>query len=140
MSNRETHVKTRSYGDFCVKFTYVNANSREIGSEHEPCIALCRPEKFGVRAAIFIFDNAIHQYVNDGKRGGPSLYCIKQAAQYAEILKLTPDRRTVFRICEAILDSVADLYAMPPYQDKPVVVGGVEANFGGTRISADLYQ
>lgn len=140
MTKRGTFVREKKYGDFSVRFTYANTKPREIGSGHEACIAIVRPEHYGVKTMVMIFEDAIHQYVNDGTRGGPSDYCIAQCANFAELLGLTVDKRTVFRLCEAILDSVADLYKMPPYMDEQKVIGEVEANFGGTKISTELYQ
>jgi hypothetical protein len=135
-----TIVREKTYGDFLIRFAYVNTTPHEIGSTHDACIMLCRPERFGVRNAAIILDNAIHKYVKDSAGGGPSQYCCDQAALFAEMLGLTPDRRTIFRICEAIIDSVEGLYAMPPYNEPNKVIGEVEANFGGQRIISELYQ
>jgi hypothetical protein len=140
MSARGTFVRERRYGEFLVRFSYVNANPGQIGSEHAPAMVLCRPEKYGNRNAIMIFDDAAHKYVNTGKHGGPSEYCVHQAAMFAEMLGLPGDRRTVFRICEAVLDSIPDLFAMPPYDDEPKLVGEVDADFGATRVNGNLYQ
>lgn len=50
----------------------------------------------------------------DSKTGMPTPYAVQQAAKAAEVMGFFPDRSTVTRIVDAILDGLIDLIEMPP--------------------------
>jgi hypothetical protein len=128
----------RRFGDILVRFHYINLTPQEIGAEHEPAIFVTRPEWSGAHSAYVIPESTAHQWVSSGKQGGPSAHAIHESARIARMLGLTVDRRTVFRIVEAVLDCIPDLLDMPPWQPPQRVVGEFDANMGGKRINGAL--
>lgn len=138
MSARPPVGGERLFGDILVRFHYLKADPNEIGGEHEPAMAITRAVGSGKGRGWFICESAAHLYVSSGKQGGPSSYCVQQSAAIAELLGLTADRRTCFRICELILDCIPDLLQMPPWTPKAVVTGEYEAWMGGTKVTGEL--
>lgn len=136
--NGMTLVRSRSYGDFTVRLEYLNPNPREIGSEHEPALLICRPPQSGVKSACVIMLNAAHQYVQDGTSGKPSLYALQQAGVFCDVLRLHPDRNTIFKLVTAIVDNLDDLYDMPPYAAPQTVVGEATLNVGDDTFTAEI--
>lgn len=138
MSARPPVANERRSGDLLVRFHYIKADPAEIGGEYEPMMVITRPLGAGKSAGFAIALSAAHLYINDGTRGGPSNYCIAQAANCAGQLDLTVDKRTCYRICELILDSLPDLLKMPPWTPPAVVTGEYEAWIGSTRVTGEL--
>jgi hypothetical protein len=130
--------KERRFGDLLIRFHYIQYDSSEIGGEHEPTMVLTRAEGEGRRSGWFIRESVIHEYVESGKSGGPSELALQRSAMIADFIGLTPDARTCFRILEAILDSIEDLFAMPPWSPEQQVVCEFDAHFGSQRISGEL--
>ena len=132
----ESIHQAHNYGQFDVFYQYVEAD-RERGEE--PCMIL---GSRGTRRTAWVIplSNA-HQYA-DSSSGGPSQFLILSAAKIAEMFNLHPDRSTVRKIAEAILDCLPDLVKMPPKRpestkailEKAVEDYGLELSINGKKV------
>ena len=112
---KNTIVKERDYGEFVLRFQYVNPEPGDLRSGHEPAIVIARPKRMSVRSAWIIMLGASWKYVDDPQKGGHSDYMVTATTKIAEMLKLSQDPKTRFKIAEAILDNLEDLINMPPW-------------------------
>lgn len=92
-------------GDIVVSFQWVNG---------EPAMILYPKRPIGVGAGAFVLPIESAFKYADSKRGAPTPYCIEMAAKAADVMGLFPDRFTLFRIVDAIMEGLIDLIGMPP--------------------------
>lgn len=133
-----TLVRERRHGDFTIRLEYVNPNPRDLDSGHEPALLICRPPQTRCKSACIIMLNAAHQYVQEGTSGTPSLYAIAQAETFCNVLGLWPDKSTIFKLVTAIIDSLDDLYDMPPYAAPAIVTGEASLTVDGQTFTAEI--
>jgi len=126
----ETIVREKRYGDFVLRFQYVNPTPHELFSEHEPAMIVCRPSRSDVKAAWIIMLTAAWKYVDDPKKGTHSEYMVHATRQIERMLQLGDSVQTRFKIAEAILDNLEDLLNMPPFARESTLRGDVILKIG----------
>lgn len=124
--------RVRRHGDIVVAFHWVN---------REPAMVLfpARPSTLGASAFVVMM-SAAFKYAHPN--GYPTAYLVQQAVKAANVMGLYPDRFTVHRIADAILEGIEDLLDMPPepeafHRDKRQrrVVGEMTFKEGGKTIA-----
>lgn len=97
--------KVRRKGDIVVAFHWVNREPAMVLFPAQPSV-VAKPSAFCVALT------AAYKYAQ--RNGYPTKYCVEQAAKAAVLMGLEPERTTVFRIADAILEGIQDLIEMPP--------------------------
>lgn len=126
---KHTILRERGYNEFVVRFQYVNPEPNNYKSDYEPAIVLARPRRAGVRSAWIIMLGASWKYVDDPQKGGHSDYMVDATVKIADMLKLSQDPQSRFKIAEAILENLEELINMPPW-------ALVQDDFTGSMLSA----
>lgn len=116
MKVHPTIVKTRNFGEFDILFQYV---------DEEPALVIRAHRFLNIRRrAYVIMQESAWKYVDDAfsPHSGHSQYMIHASKVIQEMLGLSDNVDTRFRIAEAILDCLEDLINMKPFKhiDKPV--------------------
>lgn len=96
--------KVKRKGDIAIAFHWMNG---------EPALVLfpARPNTLGA-SAFCVALSAAYKYAQPN--GYPTPYCVQQAAKAAAIMGMYPDRFTIHRIADVILENIEDLLDMPP--------------------------
>ena len=132
MNVHPTIVKTRNFGEFDILFQYV---------DEEPALVIRANRFLSVRRrAYVIMQESAWKYVDDAfsPHSGHSQYMIHASRVIQEMLGLSDNVDTRFKIAEAIVDCLEDLINMKPFKpvDKPVY-----ADVTGTmRIGDEVHQ
>lgn len=127
----------KSCGDFGVLFSWFNPQPRRLDSEHEPVMALVR-RAGGEGRSFMIALSAAYLYA-DSESGQPTPYLLQRAFTVASVLGLHPDRSTIRRICDAIVDNLPELIRMPPWEayKRSMDVGSDAAPEGSAKLTID---
>jgi len=107
----------KDYRDFLIFLTYINPAPYNLDSEHEPALALCR-RSGGVGRMYAIPLSAAANYVQ--ANGSPTPEFIAAGFKIADTLGMSKDRKTVFKLLDAVVEFMPDLVDAPPWQ---VVLG-----------------
>jgi hypothetical protein len=121
-------VSIRPHGDLEVVFTYADG---------EP-LMLLRPRysKSSKVAFGIMLDAAWKYYDREAGETMHSVYAVAMSVKIAHDLGMKADPRTRYRICEAILESIDELNAMPPFDGEAKVDADVE---GTVRIGDETF-
>lgn len=92
-------------GDVVASFQWIN-------KEPAMCLYPLHPRSLNPGAYVLPLESAF-KYA-DSKTGGPTPYCIKQAAIAAEVMGFFPDKFIITRIVDTIMGGLLDLIDMPP--------------------------
>ena len=122
-------VSIRSHGDIEVVFTYADGDPLML---LRPRYARSFKVAFGIK-----LEAAWKYYDKDAGETMHSVYAVAMSVKIAEDLHMKPDPRTRYRICEAILESIDELNAMPPLDEAPKVAADVE---GTMRIGDETFS
>ncbi|HUX27603.1 MAG TPA: hypothetical protein VMV39_02400 [Terracidiphilus sp.] len=135
--NTETIVREKNYGDFVLRLQYVNPNPMEVGSEHEPAIVICRPNRSSVRSAWVIMLSSAWKYVDEDQTH--SQYMHLATTKIAEMLHMGRAIETRFRIAEAIIETLEDLINMAPWTGINEPLGTVQGSIGEQTIDVEVH-
>lgn len=98
--------KVKLKGDVVIAYHWVN---------NEPAMCLYKKGAMLVnRPGAFVIPLESAFKYAESKTGMPTPYAIKRAVTAAEVMGFFPDRSTVIRIVDAILDGLVELIEMPP--------------------------
>jgi hypothetical protein len=117
---------TRTKGDIECIFQWVDTNHES--KEPQPCMCL-RPavKRDGNGTYILPAEEAYRFATSKGK---PTPDLMKAAFMYCKITDTHPDKSTIFRVMDIILDGLQDLIRMPTSQPqalfKPKALKGIE--------------
>ena len=137
--NAPTIVREKNYNDFLVRLQYVDPNPREIGSEHEPALVICRPKRSQVRSAWIIMLSSAWKYV-DNEDTTHSKYMVMATERICDMLRLGQALETRFRVAEAIMESIEELINMPPYEaPPPETMGTIQGTIGEQKIEVEVH-
>lgn len=119
--------KVYSKGDIVVSFQWVNG---------EPAMILYPKNPRNLNPGAFVIMLEVAFKYSDARSGAPSPYCMGQALKAAEVMGLFPDRFTLYRIVDAIMEGLLDLIEMPPEptglnQQQTEEVGELVVKMGG---------
>lgn len=112
---KHTITRERDYGEFVIRHQYVNPNPQDLSSDYEPALVIARPKRMGVKSAWIIMLGASWKYVDTEKGDTYSSYMVEATVRIADMLKLSRDAQSRFRIADAIMDNIEDLINMPPW-------------------------
>lgn len=112
---RHTIARERDYGEFVIRHQYVNPEPSDLRSSYEPALVIARPKRMGVKSAWIIMLGASWKYVDTEKGDTYSPYMVEATSRIADMLKLSQDPKSRFKIAEAIMENIEDLINMPPW-------------------------
>lgn len=122
-------VAIRPHGDLEVVFTYADGDPLML---LRPRYSKSAKVAFGIK-----LEAAWKYYDKDAGETMHSVYAVAMSVKIAQDLKMKPDQRTRYRICEAILESIDELNAMPPIDEAPKISSDVE---GTMRIGDETFN
>lgn len=112
---KHTILRERDYGEFVIRHQYVNPNPQDLSSDHEPALVIARPKRMGVKSAWIIMLGASWKYVDTEGGDTYSSYMVEATVRIADMLKLSQDSKSRFRIADAIMENIEDLINMAPW-------------------------
>lgn len=121
--------KKRVTGDIVSAFHWIN----------EEAAMVLFPVRPAPGASAFIICMSVaHKYARND--GGPTPYLLKQCVTAATVMGMHPDRSTLKRIADIILDGMEDLVKMPPEppalaKKKGATIGEMSLSSGGKVIA-----
>ena len=101
----EKAYKVNVKGDIVVSYQWYNG---------EPAMFLYPANPSSLNPGAFILPIESAFKYSDRRSGLPSLHCFRMAERAAEVMGLFPGRSLLYRIVDAIVEGLLDLYGMPP--------------------------
>jgi hypothetical protein len=112
---KHTIQRERDYGEFVIRHQYVNPSPKDLSSSYEPALVIARPKRMGIKSAWIIMLGASWKYVDTENDDTYSSYMVEATVRIADMLKLSQDIQSRFKIADAIMENLEDLINMPPW-------------------------
>lgn len=125
----------RIKGDICVSLQWL-----EVGKKEPSACMVLFPTTLKLDGGAYAIpqENA-YEYADS--KGGPTPYLLTAAFNAAQTMGFFPDKSTVFRIVDIIVESLPDLIRMPSEQpgqlDMKRIVQGIEAT---ARVGGQVFR
>lgn len=131
--------KVVTKNEVCVVLQYWNITPDDPTPEYEAVMRICRPAQIATNAGSVLSLNSMHLFA-DGETGWEAKRGAFISAEICRQLQLEVTPVNMRRITNRILDSVDDVFKMPPYVPQVKQIGEATVTVGDKKFTREILQ